>query len=310
MELAPSASESPKDPVVQFYRGIVALLRRLPRRGGAGRSGRAKKVGRDTHYEMQADSILHPQYFTPATASSRLRARGTTGCSSRARCCSAQGHQHSARARLRAGGAGSGRTTTRRRSRPRSRASTRTTSSASFSRLGPLRASSRSSQSVRYHLGLLLAWTGQRDRGDRAVPAGASRSGRRPSSARQRAMSSSAGLVAGGTNAATKMSRSAYGVRPVRDATVPHPVRRLSRRPLRRWGAHDEEGAGNGGDRGGRAAASEAEPRGGRDRGGDGAARRSSRPRRPRTSTPPSRRSRKQRSRQRSRSPPTRSSSS
>ncbi len=35
--------------------------------------------------------------------------------------------------------------------------------SASFSRLGPLVKRFPQSQSVRYHLGLLLAWTGQRD---------------------------------------------------------------------------------------------------------------------------------------------------
>jgi hypothetical protein len=35
--------------------------------------------------------------------------------------------------------------------------------SASFSKLGPLVRRFPKSQSVRYHLGLLLAWTGQRD---------------------------------------------------------------------------------------------------------------------------------------------------
>jgi hypothetical protein len=35
--------------------------------------------------------------------------------------------------------------------------------SASFSKLGPLVRRFPRSQSVRYHLGLLLAWTGQRD---------------------------------------------------------------------------------------------------------------------------------------------------
>ena len=35
--------------------------------------------------------------------------------------------------------------------------------SASFSRLGPLVKRFPQSQTVRYHLGLLLAWTGQRD---------------------------------------------------------------------------------------------------------------------------------------------------
>jgi hypothetical protein len=36
--------------------------------------------------------------------------------------------------------------------------------SASFSRLGPLVRTFPRSQSVRFHLGLLLAWTGQRDK--------------------------------------------------------------------------------------------------------------------------------------------------
>ena len=42
---------------------------------------------------------------------------------------------------------------------------------ASFSRLGPLVKTFPRSQTVRFHLGLLLAWTGQRAAGGQRVPA-------------------------------------------------------------------------------------------------------------------------------------------
>ena len=55
------------------------------------------------------------------------------------------------------------RPTIRRRLRPRSARFDESDLSASFSRLGPLVKRFPRSVSVRYHLGLLLAWTGQRD---------------------------------------------------------------------------------------------------------------------------------------------------
>ena len=93
-------------------------------------------------------------------------------CSSRARGCRRRGtsisaerlYQRAARAEPeRRRGAG------RRRRRA---ASTRTTSTPAFSRLGPLTQRFPRSQSVRYYLGLLLAWTGQRDASLDAVQEG------------------------------------------------------------------------------------------------------------------------------------------
>jgi tetratricopeptide (TPR) repeat protein len=121
----------------------------------------AKKAGRDTYYEIQSDLILHPQYFTKAgyppflsESHDPLLVQGAI--------LQRAGHQHSAQrvwakaARLHPGSdeaqvaAAVGRFDM-------------DDLSASFSRLGPLVRKFPESQSVRYHLGLLLAWTGQRD---------------------------------------------------------------------------------------------------------------------------------------------------
>ena len=123
----------------------------------------AKTTGRNTLYEMRADEILHPQYFTPQdglyplfqpSRSDPLLLRGVLQ--------QRQGHQHSAE-RLYEQAA---------RQRPNDDEAQVAAAvgrfdednlSASFSRLGPLVKRFPKSQSVRYHLGLLLAWTGQRD---------------------------------------------------------------------------------------------------------------------------------------------------
>jgi hypothetical protein len=149
-----------RDPVVQLYLGIALVW--------AGYDADAtsvlehvktKGVGWDTPWEILADNLLYPQYylndprFTPA-GSDPLLQRGAI--------LQAQGHQHSAEhlyqvAAKRAPGnaeaqvaAAVGRFD-------------KGDLSASFSRLGPLTKRFPRSQSVRYYLGLLLAWTGQRD---------------------------------------------------------------------------------------------------------------------------------------------------
>ena len=123
----------------------------------------AKKAGYDTYYEMRADEILHPQFFQPQDGlypifqpqhADPLLIQGVI--------LQRRGKQHSAEklyaraARLQPGNdeaqvaAAVGRFN-------------EDDLSASFSRLGPLVKRFPHSQSVRYHLGLLLAWTGQRD---------------------------------------------------------------------------------------------------------------------------------------------------
>ena len=159
--LEPLAQDAPSDPVVQFNYGIALYCAGyVDEAAQAFRA--AKTAGRDTLYEMRADEILHPQYFVPAdglypqfqqTRPNELLARGVI--------LQRQGHQHSAErlyeraAKARPGddeaqvAAAVGRFD-------------EDNLVASFSRLGPLVRRFPNSVSVRFHLGLLLAWTGQR----------------------------------------------------------------------------------------------------------------------------------------------------
>jgi tetratricopeptide (TPR) repeat protein len=162
LALEPVAQAAPKDPVVQFNYGVALFCAGyVDEAAQAFRT--AKTVGRDTIYEMRADEVLHPQYFTPTdglypvfqqTRPNRLLAQGVL--------LQREGHQHSAeRLYLRAA-----------RRQPKSDEAQVAAAVgrfdednlvASFSRLGPLVKRFPKSQSVRFHLGLLLAWTGQRD---------------------------------------------------------------------------------------------------------------------------------------------------
>jgi tetratricopeptide (TPR) repeat protein len=158
-ELELLAQQAPGDPVVQFnYATALFCAGFLADADQAYRA--AKKAGRDTFYEIQSDVILHPQYFKggypPFESDSRdpLLVQGAI--------LQRAGHQHSAE-RVFARAA---------RLHPGSDEAQVAAAvarfdmddlSASFSRLGPLVRRFPMSQSVRYHLGLLLAWTGQRD---------------------------------------------------------------------------------------------------------------------------------------------------
>jgi tetratricopeptide (TPR) repeat protein len=149
----------PRDPVVQFHLGLARLY------SGYGRDAvaalrTAKRLGRDTPYEVRADNILHPQFFSGGypvfqpTRPNPLLERGVR--------LQRQWRQHSAE-RLYARAA---------RLSPRDDEAQVAAAvgrfdmdrlSDSFSRLGPLTRRFPRSQSVRFHLGLLLAWTGQRE---------------------------------------------------------------------------------------------------------------------------------------------------
>jgi tetratricopeptide (TPR) repeat protein len=159
--LEPVAQRSPKDAVVQFNYGVALFC------GGyvseASQAFRAaKKAGRDTFYEMRADEFLHPQYFVPTDGLYPLfESTGNDPLLRRGVILQRGGHQHSAE-RLYARAA---------RLHPQSADAQVAAAvgrfdednlSASFSRLGPLVRRFPRSQTVRYHLGLLLAWTGQR----------------------------------------------------------------------------------------------------------------------------------------------------
>jgi tetratricopeptide (TPR) repeat protein len=157
----PVVRSAPNDAVVQFNYGVVLFCAGyLNEADQAFRA--AKRAGRDTFYEMRADEILHPQFFTPQDGLYPLfEPTGTDPLLVRGLVLQRAGHQHSAE-RLYARAA---------RLRPGSDEAQVAAAvgrfdednlSASFSRLGPLVRRFPRSQSVRYHLGLLLAWTGQR----------------------------------------------------------------------------------------------------------------------------------------------------
>jgi len=150
--------EYPNSPLVQLYRGIGLFWAGYTNEAATALE-RAKTLGRDTPYEVAADNILHPQFFqgypvfTPLSNNPLLE-RGAR--------LQAQGHQHSAeRLYLRAA-----------RQAPDDDEAQVAAAvgrfdkddlSASFSRLGPLTRRFPRSQIVPFYLGLLLAWTGQRD---------------------------------------------------------------------------------------------------------------------------------------------------
>jgi Flp pilus assembly protein TadD len=154
------AQRAPQDPVVQFNDGTALFCAGFVADAEAA-FRRAKKTGYDTFYEVQADVILHPQYFDqgypPFVSGSRdpLLLQGTI--------LQRQGHQHSAE-KVFAKAA---------RLHPNDDEAAVAAAvarfdmddpSAAFSRLGPLVRRFPRSQSVRFHLGLLLSWVGARDK--------------------------------------------------------------------------------------------------------------------------------------------------
>ena len=157
--LEPLSQQWPNDPVVQFNFGTALFCAGYV--DDAEQAFRqAKKAGYDTYYEIQADTILHPQFFQQGYPI--FEPQGNDPLLIQGVLLQRRGKQHSAEklyaraARLHPGddeaqvAAAVGRFN-------------EDNLSASFSRLGPLVKRFTHSQSVRYHLGLLLAWTGQRD---------------------------------------------------------------------------------------------------------------------------------------------------
>jgi tetratricopeptide (TPR) repeat protein len=152
------ALRNPKDAVVQFNFGTVLFCAGyLSDADSAFRQ--AKKAGYDTYYEIQSDSILHPQFFQqgypifevvgdmPLLVQGQLmQRRGRQHSAERLYARAARLHPNDDQAQV---AAAVGRFD-------------EDNLSASFSRLGPLVKRFPHSQSVRFHLGLLLAWTGQR----------------------------------------------------------------------------------------------------------------------------------------------------
>jgi tetratricopeptide (TPR) repeat protein len=152
-------SRYPKDPVVQFNFG-QALECRGYLADAVSALEAAKRTGRDTQYEIDADQLLHPGFFQngypifePGTDNNPLLVQGSL--------LQHQGHQHSAeRLYLRAA-----------KLRPSDVDAQVAAAvgrfdednpSAAFSHLGPLTQRFPQSQLVRYYLGLLLVWIGER----------------------------------------------------------------------------------------------------------------------------------------------------
>lgn len=152
------AQQNPRDPVVQFNDG-TALLCAGYTAEAAQAYARAKKAGRDTWYEVKADNLLHPQFFSDGYPPVVLTGRDPLLIQGQVE--QRRFHQRSA-ARLYAKAA---------RLHPDDPEAQVAAAvgrfdmddlSASFSRLGPLVKRFPRSQTVRFHLGLLLTWTGQR----------------------------------------------------------------------------------------------------------------------------------------------------
>lgn len=150
-------TQYPGNPVVQFNYGIA-----LDCRGYLGDAGQAltaaKRTGRDTQYEIDADQLLHPQFFQEGyplfapIGSDSLLIRGSI--------LQRDGHQHSAE-RLYAKAAKLHPNEIEAQVAAAVGRFDEDNLNASFSRLGPLAKRYPKSQVVRYYLGLELVWIGQ-----------------------------------------------------------------------------------------------------------------------------------------------------
>ena len=157
--LEPLARANQRDPEVQFNFGTTLFCAGYV--GEAEQAFRqAKTAGRNTYYEIQADVILHPQFFSRGypifepLGSNTLLAKGVLQ--------QRLGHQHTAERLFQLAAAQAPADAEAQVAAAVGRFDMDNLS-ASFSRLGPLVKRFPKSQSVRYHLGLLLAWTGQRN---------------------------------------------------------------------------------------------------------------------------------------------------
>ncbi len=159
--LEPVAQAAPKDPVVEFNYGIALFCAGYLNEAEVAFRA-AKQAGRDTFYEMRADEFLHPQLFVPRDGLYPLfEPTGREPLLLRGAILQRGGHQHSAE-RLFARSARLHPTSDEAQVAAAVGRFDEDNLSAAFSRLGPLVRRFPRSQTVRYHLGLLLAWTGQR----------------------------------------------------------------------------------------------------------------------------------------------------
>jgi tetratricopeptide (TPR) repeat protein len=158
--IEPLAQQATGDPVVQFNYALALFCAGYVTDASQAFVA-AKAAGRNTFYEIRADSIMHPQYFDQGYPVFQPDGAEVAPLLRRGIAAQQAGHQHTAE-RLYARAA---------RLHPDDDQTQVAAAvgrfdednlTASFSRLGPLVRRFPRSVSVRFHLGLLLAWTGQR----------------------------------------------------------------------------------------------------------------------------------------------------
>jgi tetratricopeptide (TPR) repeat protein len=158
--MEPLAQRAAGDPVVQFNYGFALYCAGYLDEAVQAFTA-AKKAGANTFYAIRADSILHPQFFSQGypifQASGVVDPLVRQGIAAQV-----AGHQQTAE-RLYARAARLHPDDDQAQVAAAVGRFDESNLSASFSRLGPLVKRFPHSVSVRYHLGLLLAWTGQRD---------------------------------------------------------------------------------------------------------------------------------------------------
>ena len=160
-KLEPLARIATDDPVVQFNYGSVLFCAGYLNEAEQAYLA-AKKAGRNTYYEMKSDVILHPQFLQPDDGLyPRPELQTRDPLLIQGLFLQRQGHQHSAE-KLYAKAA---------RLHPNDDQAQVAAAYGlfdesnlvpAFSHLGPLVKRFPQSQTVRFHLGLLLAYTGQR----------------------------------------------------------------------------------------------------------------------------------------------------
>jgi predicted Zn-dependent protease len=160
--LEPLARTAPGDPVVQYNYGSALACAGYVNEAAQAYLA-AKTAGRNTFYEMKSDVILHPQYLQPEDGRYPIPELQTNDpLLIRGQLLQRAGHQQSAE-KLYAKAA---------KLHPKDDQAAVAAAVAlfdesnlvpAFSHLGPLVVRFPRSQSVRFHLGLLLAWTGQKE---------------------------------------------------------------------------------------------------------------------------------------------------
>ena len=161
-QLEPLARIATGDPVVQFNYASVLFCAGYVDEATAAYEA-AKQAGRNTYYEMKADIILHPQYLRPDDGLYPIPELDTKDpLLIQGQILQRQGHQHSAE-KLYARAAKLHPNDDQAQVAAAVGLFNESNLVPAFSHLGPLVTRFPKSQTVRFHLGLLLAWTGQRD---------------------------------------------------------------------------------------------------------------------------------------------------